>query len=83
MAETEAPCVEVIRAGTAARRALSRAALALLRQHLTQCLHDAAACEDPECRAANVAGLAEAFEALSRLLCPACRREWQKEELKE
>lgn len=76
MVEADAPCVEVIRAGTAAKRALGRAALALLRQHLAQCLHDAAACEDAECRAASVARLAEAFEVLSRLLCPACRHDW-------
>lgn len=69
-------CLAAVRRGLAARRALSGIGLALLEAHLRKQVAAVLACDGPDCRAHHVALLAETYQALTRLLCPACRGEW-------
>lgn len=45
---------------------------AYLRDQVTVAL----TCDDPDCRANHIVQLAEIYQAVTRLLCPACRSEW-------
>lgn len=77
MIESSAPCLDVIRAGRSAKRALSQAGFALLLSHLRQCLNKAANCVDAGCRAGSIEEVSRVFAAFHRLLCPECRDEWE------
>lgn len=69
-------CLAAVRLGLAVRRALSRISLTLLAGHLRAQVTAALTCPDPDCRARQVGQLAETYQTLLRLLCPACHSEW-------
>lgn len=75
LVESDAPCLEVIRAGQSARRTLGRAGFTVLRSHLHRCMNQAAGCDDADCRADSIAEVSKVFAAFHRLLCPECRNE--------
>ncbi len=74
-------CLAVVRRGLAAKQALGAIGLALIESHLRDEVRAVLTCDDPDCRARRVARLAEAYEALNRFLCPACRSEWRRSPL--